>query len=68
MEQDKDFCIDDAECTHRTDKALLIEADMFDGPTWVPVSQIRDSSEVLEVGDGGTLIVSRWLAEQKGWL
>lgn len=33
---------------------------------WIPKSQIDDDSEVVTHGDRGTLIVSQWIAEQKG--
>ena len=63
--EEKNFSIEDAECTHSTDRALLVEADELDEPTWIPISQIREESEVREEGDAGTLVISRWLAEQK---
>lgn len=33
---------------------------------WIPLSQIHDDSEVYGEGHSGTLIVSRWIAQQKG--
>lgn len=33
---------------------------------WIPQSQIHEDSEVWKEGQTGTLIVSRWIAEQKG--
>jgi len=33
---------------------------------WIPVSQIDDDSEVFEEGHEGKLVVSQWIAEQKG--
>lgn len=35
---------------------------------WIPHSQISDDSEVFDAGDNaeGTLVISLWLAEQKG--
>jgi hypothetical protein len=33
---------------------------------WIPQSQIDDESEVWEEGDNGTLVISLWIAEQKG--
>ena len=49
-------------------KALLVEAPEFDEPQWVPHSQIDDLSEVYKPGTSGDLVVSEWLARQKGWL
>ncbi len=33
---------------------------------WIPLSQIDTESEVMDRGDSGTLIIPRWLAEEKG--
>jgi hypothetical protein len=35
---------------------------------WVPKSQIDDDSEVYKANTEGVLIVSDWLAKQKGWV
>jgi hypothetical protein len=47
-----------------TPAALLCEIDGDE--VWIPQSQIDDDSEVYEKGHRGTLIVSQWIAEQKG--
>lgn len=49
-----------------TDRAILV--DVGDDEQWIPKSQIHDDSEVYESGNAGTLIVSEWIAKQKGWL
>lgn len=33
---------------------------------WIPRSQIDDDSEVYEVGHSGELVVSQWIADEKG--
>lgn len=67
-EDDENFSID-VECTRETEKAILVIVSV--GGTldefWIPKSQIHDDSEVFELGGKGTLVVSRWIAEQKGW-
>ena len=35
---------------------------------WIPQSQITDESEVWRAGHKGRLVVTRWLAEQKGFV
>jgi hypothetical protein len=35
-------------------------------PIWIPKTQISDDSEVWKEGDSGTLIISEWIAAQKG--
>lgn len=51
-------------CKRETDAALLCEIKGED--LWIPKSQISDDSEVFEDGGQGTLIVSEWIALQKG--
>jgi hypothetical protein len=63
----RDDCVEleiDTPVAGETSKALLVE---FEGEkVWIPRSQIHDDSEVYAEGHTGTLIVSRWIAEQKG--
>lgn len=56
--------IDDVICTAATDKAILvlIEGEQY----WIPQSQIDDESEVWRKGDEGTLVISEWIAYEKG--
>ncbi len=53
----------------KTDRALLCE--LPDGEeVWFPLSQIHDDSEIYDsaqIGDTGELVVSEWLARQKGY-
>lgn len=48
-----------------TEAALLVEID--GAQVWIPQSQIDDESEVWEPGQEGDLIVSKWIADQKGF-
>lgn len=51
-------------CIKETSAALLC---VIDGKEiWIPQSQVDDASEVFSVGDEGTLIVTEWIAIQKG--
>lgn len=47
-----------------TEKALL--CDIEGEEIWIPKSQITDNSEVLEKGDKGMLIITQWIASEKG--
>lgn len=49
-----------------TDKALLCRIDGHEH--WIPQGQIDDDSEVYQAGDEGDLVVSEWIATQKGLL
>ena len=52
-----------------SDKAILVLLeDYSDEPMWIPKSQIHDNSEVYKKGTSGTLIITKWIAEQKGVL
>lgn len=60
----KTVAFDGVECVHATDAALLC---VIDGDEhWIPQSQVDDDSEVYEDGGEGTLIISEWIAIQKG--
>lgn len=56
-------------CVAETLKAIQVE--MGDGRkekelVWIPKSQIDDDSEVWKKDQDGKLVVSEWIAEQKG--
>lgn len=64
----------DVKVMHKSAKALLVaiqDCDYKGKPDeWIPLSQIAEDSEInreSDVGDEGTLIMSKWIAEQKGW-
>ena len=80
MASENTLMIEVTEVLKDTGKALLVRVDvddpvyemsgegnLEDGLLWVPQSQIHDDSEVWQEGDSGTLVVTRWIAEQKGW-
>jgi len=51
-------------CKAETDKAILVEIEGEE--VWIPQSQVDDDSHVWAKGDEGLLIISDWIAEQKG--
>lgn len=54
----------EAFCKAESDKAILC---VIDGEeVWIPLSQVDDDSEVYSKGDEGSLIITEWIAEQKG--
>lgn len=56
--------LSDVKALRGTDKALLC---LIDGEeVWIPQSQITDDSEVYEPGGEGKLVITQWLATQKG--
>lgn len=69
------YDIENARVVHETSRgmknegAILVTApDFGDEKVWIPKSQITEDSEVFEMGTEGTLSVTEYLAEQKGWL
>ena len=55
---------EDVACEAATDAAILV---VIDGEKhWFPKSQVDDDSEVWKRGDQGKLVVSAWIAKQKG--
>jgi hypothetical protein len=47
--------------------AVLCEVLEADTKVWIPFSEMmEDSDEVRTEGDEGTIIIPRWLAEEKG--
>ena len=53
-----------AKAIKETDKALLCAIGELE--IWIPQSQIYDDSEVWKEDDEGTLVISEWIAKQKG--
>jgi len=59
---------DNCRGVYATDKGLLVNIPEIDTePVWVPQNHIDADSEVYRKDDEGTLIVSDWIAEKKGW-
>lgn len=52
---------------HATENALKVD---YEGEEmWIPLSQIDDDSEIYkkdQVGETGELVISEWMAKQKG--
>lgn len=59
----------DAECIgeSKSGDSILVEAPIFDESEYISKKSIADNSEVVDIGDTGTLIVQGWLARHKGW-
>lgn len=50
-------------------KAMLVEVkEVEKDPVWIPHSQITADSEVHKPEDYGKLVITDWLADQKGWI
>ena len=49
-----------------TERAIKVDVPGLGEPLWIPQSQIDDDSECWTMGDEGDLVISEWIAEQKG--
>lgn len=58
--------IDDAVCKKEapSGKAILVEIDGTD--YWIPNSQVLDDSEVWQEGQSGRLVITDYIADEKG--
>jgi hypothetical protein len=63
-EKEPDVEFPDVTAIAQTDKALLCEIDGVQH--WIPQSQISDDSEVYKKGDEGKLVITHWIAKEKG--
>lgn len=55
---------DGAVAIRESDKALLVSVDGQN--VWIPKSHITDDSEVYKVGHSGKLVITEWIATEKG--
>lgn len=63
------FYLDDCTIVRETDKAILVRiGDQDDNEVWIPKSQIHDDSDIWKEGESGRLIITEWIAKQKGFL
>jgi hypothetical protein len=63
------YTIFDAECISEDDDRIIVDAPDFDEPEPIFKDQIvEDESEVVHLGDTGDLVVTRWFAEDQGWV
>lgn len=56
--------IEDVTATASSSKAILCDIDGEE--IWIPKRQIHDDSEVYAKGHTGKLVITRWIAEEKG--
>jgi len=65
------FEIKNAKCVDQTPEAIKVLFKLEDGSTvtnWIPQSQVTDDSEVYSKGHSGTLRITQYIAELRGWL
>jgi hypothetical protein len=63
----KHVCTDDVVCVGETENAIHVAFPGRD-TAWIPKSQLHDDSEVYEKGTDGKLVITLWIAREKGWL
>lgn len=68
----KYLAISNVSCTYRSQPgggkqgAILVQ--ISGKEYWIPYLQVASMSEVIAPGERGTLVVKRWIAENKGWI
>ena len=62
------YTIEEAIVVNETPNGIWIQAPIFDSDEFIPQTQIHVDSEVYKSGTEGNLIISAWLARQRGWL
>lgn len=67
MASDDPVEFEDCRAITDTKKAVLVEVP-GEGEIWFPLSHVHDNSSVWKEGDKGQLVVTEWIAEQKGLL
>ncbi len=65
--QEKPVAVENVRVLRATERALLIQAGDDGEEVWIPKGQVDKASEVKDDGDVGTLLISAWIAEQKGF-
>lgn len=64
---DEPFEIEGCEVLKVLDSSILVKCSEWDKPQFVPTSQLHEDNDLNDEGDRGTLIVTMWLAEERGW-
>jgi len=64
-EKEDDVAVPDVTVLRESDKALQVRVGRGE-PIWIPKTQIREASPVQHDGERGVLLISAWIAEQKG--
>jgi hypothetical protein len=62
------YTIDWAKCIKATERAILVEIAEEAEPIWIPRSQILYDAETWDEDDENELVITEWIAEQKGLL
>lgn len=67
-DDDDDYTVtfDDVRAVAESAQALCVRMHGDDDTVWIPKSQITDDSEVYAPGHLGRLVITRWIAIQKG--
>lgn len=61
---EKNVVISEATCVRESKKAVLVRVEGKE--FWVPQSQVHKDSEVWVANDQGKLIISKWIAIERG--
>jgi hypothetical protein len=65
-EREDDVSVPGVTAMRASAKAIQVRVPGRDELLWIPRGQVREGSEVREDGDHGTLVISGWIAGEKG--
>lgn len=65
--KDDRVCLGYGRSLYVTERAIKIYLNEYDDEVWFPHTHIHDDSEVWEAGQEGEVVVTKWIAEQKGY-
>jgi hypothetical protein len=60
--------IENCTCVGEVAKAIRVTNHDTGTTEWFPRSLIEHDSDIRKTGDKGSLIVPRWIAEDRGWI
>jgi hypothetical protein len=61
---EKNVLVEDVQVLSESPRALLVY--LGGKEHWIPKSQIHDDSEVYERGQHGAMIITKWIAKERG--
>lgn len=67
MSEQEPYELEDCEVLAVLEKSMKVHSAEH-GEIWIPLSQVHDDNDTSDEGDRGTILVTQWLAEQRGWV
>lgn len=63
------YQVKNTRCIRASERAVQVMFPRNPMPQWLPKSQLhKRANQIWDDGDTGTIVLSKWIAQQKGWL